>query len=253
MNKTEYNATAVLIIFQVIVAITCFLILMAVFEFPDILRESSEYRLSLFLENKDIVIPTYYFLSLTGLGQIIISVMFYQIFGKASTLNLLCVVFGVLCGLFQAIGFIRWAVLIPYIAEMKDVSPEIVGFIEGAFNRYAGMAIGEHLGFLMQAFWTLFLSLAILKTSIFDRLLGQVGLIIGGLTIAMSLEPLGEFFSFLGELTNPVETAWYIWLIFLAASLLCSKKGQKQAPVFGIKSLVFSMAVWSAFVVPAYL
>jgi hypothetical protein len=57
MKKSELNATGIVIIGQVLTATIGFLILMAVFEFPDILRKSAEYRLNVFLENKDIIIP----------------------------------------------------------------------------------------------------------------------------------------------------------------------------------------------------
>jgi len=253
MSKSEMNTIAWLILGQVIVAITGFLTLMAVFNFPDILREPSQVRLSLFLENRHIIAPTYFFLAMTGISQVAISVLFFRLFKDKNLLVTLGSVFGILCGIFQVVGFIRWPVLIPYLAEAKNVSPEIVAFVEGAFNRYAGMAIGEHLGFLMQAFWTLFIAIALLKQPIFNKTLALSGIVIGLLSILMSLEPLGSVFTIFGELTNPVASAWYIWLVFLAISLFRSQPEDKHAPQFGMLSLVISAITWAGFVVPAYL
>ena len=134
---------------------------MAVFQFPDILREPSSVRFELFLENQNIIVPTYYLLALTGISQIIISVLLFQLFQKKSTLVTLGAVFGVLTGLFQTLGFIRWSFVIPYFANLSTSSPELIGILEGAFNSYAGIAIGEHLGFLMQGLWTIFLGITI--------------------------------------------------------------------------------------------
>jgi intracellular septation protein A len=132
-----------------------FYILAMVFEFPDILRMSAEYRLSLFLENSRIILPTYYLLALTGVTQILVSIFLRQVLDdNKATLVLLATVFGVLTGVFQAVGFIRWPILIPYIADAmananaSGVSKEVVAFAEGAFNRYVGMARGRTSGLL---------------------------------------------------------------------------------------------------------
>ena len=53
MDNKEYKSMTILIIAQVTIAVCGFLTLMAVFEFPDILRQTSAYRLNLFLENLD--------------------------------------------------------------------------------------------------------------------------------------------------------------------------------------------------------
>lgn len=216
MSKSEINTTAGVILAQVIVAIVGFLTLMSVFNFPDILRRSSQQRLSLFLENSHIIVPTYFFLAMTGISQVVISVMLYRQFKEKTVLVTLGAVFGILCGIFQVIGFIRWPILIPYLAQAQQTSPEMVAFVEGAFNHYAGMAIGEHLGFLMQAFWTLFIAASILKDKLFNKVLAFPGMIIGALTILVALEPLAPMFSILGELTNSVILAWYIWLVYIA-------------------------------------
>jgi hypothetical protein len=252
MKKSEFNATGMIILAHVLIAVTGFMILMAVFEFPDVLRESAEYRFHLFLEHKDIIIPIYYFLALTGITQIIMSVLLYRMMDQQAVLVMVGAVFGVLCGIFQVEGFIRWPILIPYLATAQGVSGDVVAFVEGAFNRYAGMAIGEHLGFLMQAAWTVFFGLAILKEKLFTRSLGWTGILIGIATFVMSMESLGGIFSICGELTNPVESAWYIWLVFLAISLFRTDPEKLEGPRFGYISLMIAIIVWLAFVVPAY-
>jgi hypothetical protein len=98
----------------------------------------------------------------------------------------------------------------------------------------------------------LFLGLAIFEHKLFTNQLGWPGVIIGILTFLVSLEPLGNVFSIFGELTNPVESAWYIWLIFLAISLFRTDPERKEGPRFGYISLGIGAIVWLSFVVPAY-
>lgn len=83
-------------------------------------------------------------------------------------------IFGVLTGIFQVVGYIRWPISVAFLAEAMNgnVTMENIAFVEGLLNRYAGMAIGEHLGFLCQAIWTTFLGISMLKYRLFSRRLG---------------------------------------------------------------------------------
>ena len=260
MNRaTGYRLAGTTMLVHVTALVVGFYILAMVFEFPDILRMSAEYRLSLFLENSGIILPTYYLLALTGITQILVSIFLRQVLDdNKGTLVLLATVFGVLTGIFQAVGFIRWPILIPYIADAmananaSGVSKEVVAFAEGAFNRYVGMAVGEHLGFLAQATWTTLIGAAMLSRKLFDRRLAWIGLVIGILTFPMCMEPLGGPFAAFGVLTVPVNAAWDIWLILLAISLFRTDAATETGPKFGWKSLSAATVVWLFNVVPVF-
>ena len=75
ITKTNYRVTAITIIIHTLILGIGFNILGVVFEFPDILRLSADYRLTLFTENSSIIIPVYYLLALTGFTQIIFCVL----------------------------------------------------------------------------------------------------------------------------------------------------------------------------------
>lgn len=253
MKKNDYVFTAIIIIAQVLVSVVAFLVLMAIFQFPDILRESSTVRLALFVENQDVIIPTYYLLALTGIMNIVIASLIFYIFEKKSLILVLSLVFGILTGIFQTIGFIRWSFLIPYLSNLQDTPDELITVLEGAFNSYAGMAIGENLGFLMQGLWTICLSIAFLQNKYLSNVLSKYGLIIGGLTVLMAFETFGGSLTILGELVNPVETAWYIWLVFIAISIYKKSGNPNHITHFGVKSFIVTFVVWLNFVIPAYL
>ncbi|MCP3923879.1 MAG: DUF4386 domain-containing protein [Desulfobacterales bacterium] len=221
-NNLSYKTTGITIIFHILLINIGFLILMNVFEFPDILRTASEHRLQLFNENRNVIVPVYYILALSGFSQVVMSITIYQILDKKkSTILLVGTVFGVLTGLFQALGFVRWVVLLPYISDLmsntdSNISLKTLITIEGVFNRYAGMSVGEHLGFVSQAIWTILVGFAITRSKKLKSIYGWIGLFIGVLTIPMSFESLGEEFSYLKVLVSPVMIAWSIWLIAFA-------------------------------------
>lgn len=246
LTKFEINAPAVTILLHVVMLFTGFSILAEVFAFPEILRESSPERLALFSKNSAVIIPTYYMLTFTGITQILISALIFHLFREKSLILSLATLFGILCGVFQTLGFIRWPVLIPFLAQVQDASPETIALVEAAFNRYAGMAIGEHLGFLMQAAWTFFLGVAILKSDLFAKGLGWIGVALGLLTVPISLEPLGAVFAPLGELSSPVLVAWLIWLLFMALSLFRTAPNHSEAPRFGWLSAGLATLAWLA-------
>lgn len=255
-ERIDYRVTAVTIIIHVLILSICFNVLVSVFEFPDILRQTAVYRLTLFAEKSAIVVPVYYLLALTGFTQIILSVMLYQSFSnKKSNLALMMMIFGILTGIFQVLGFIRWAIVVPYFVEaMNNNMPmETIAFVEGTLNRYAGMAIGEHLGFLAQAAWTTMLGALMLRHKLFDRRLGWVGIIIGIFTFLMSMEPLGGFWTMFGELSWPVNGAWYIWLIVVAISLLRTDAQTQTGMKVGWKTAVVSSLIWASLVIPSFL
>ena len=253
-EQQTYRVTAVTILFHVLALSIGFNILVAVFEFPDILRMPATYRLTLFAENSNIIIPTYYVLALTGLTQLLLSVLLYRSFAERNTLVLTTAVFGILTGIFQVLGFIRWPIVVPYfVAAMQSGLPmETIAFVEGMLNRYAGMAIGEHLGFLCQAAWTTLLGSTMIKSKLFDPRLGWAGLIIGLLTFPMSMEPLGGFLTIFGELTWPVMAAWIIWLFFVALSLLKTKEPSSAGIMVSWQAAAGAAFVWSILVIPSY-
>lgn len=60
-----------------------------------------------------------------------------------------------LAALVQFLGLIRWPFLVLYLARVDaepDASParpEAVDVVFQVFNRYLGVAVGEHLGYLL--------------------------------------------------------------------------------------------------------
>ena len=193
-------------------------------------------------------------LALTGLTQVLASVLLYESFREKNGLMLITAVFGVLTGIFQVLGFIRWPIVVPYFVDAMNsgLSMETIAFVEGMLNRYAGMALGEHLGFLCQAIWTIGLGITMLKQDLFDSRLGWAGVGIGLLSVLMALEPLGGKLAVFGELTWPVMGAWLIWLVLMAISLLRTNPDSTVNWRLSWKITAVATTVWAILVIPSY-
>ena len=108
----------------------------------------------------------------------------------------LATVAGVLASLVQFLGLIRWPFLVPYLAraaaESAPDSPrgEAVDVVFQAFNRYLGVAVGEHLGYAHRHL-VVFAGGALIQTAVVPDWLGVVGAATGPLFLLCSLEFVG--------------------------------------------------------------
>jgi Domain of unknown function (DUF4386) len=242
MDRTrEYGTAFAVTLLHVGLLVAGFLILADQFGFPEILRATSVERLAQFQRNQGLIVPAYYMMALSGLTQIALAVLFHQSFARpGSTLLVAALVAGVLAGAFQVMGFMRWPIAVPYLAEQMAAAPtaemrEVVALLEGLLNRYAGMVIGEHLGFLAQGTWTMLISLAMFRSPLFAWPYGGVGFVLGALIFVSAFEQLGGPFEAIGFLSAPVSAAWLGWLLTCGVSL-----SRTQADGVGPRFFVFS-------------
>ncbi len=198
-----------------------FSILGPAFEFPEVLRYPAAERFALFSENLSVIRPTYWVLTMTGITQILLSVLLHQLLQPhAPTRALVLLVFGTLAGFSQALGFGRWVILIPWlVAEAAD--PEkaaMAAMLEGAFNHYAGMLVGEHIANLCWAVWLAATGLALRKLNGLNAGFGWCGLGCSALMLLLAGEQIGVSGDVLDPLVAfgfPVLGVWHILLAMM--------------------------------------
>ncbi len=84
-----------------------------------------------------------------------------------------------------------------------------------AFHRYAGVAVGEHLGYLTTAVWTFLIVLALVKSW---RWMGFAGI---ALAIGIGLGVFEQAGWDLGGAINAIcYLLWAVWLVVFGGSLL---------------------------------
>lgn len=224
-----FRTTALVIFAQSVLAVVAFVGLSAVFEFPDILREPAGDVLAKFSEDPT-AIRTYYLFTLSSVAFIPVAVLLHKTLagGRAASGPLIvATTFGVAMAITQIIGFVRWPIMVPYLAETyadpaaSQATRDAVAVTYEAFNRYSGMAVGENLGFVLQGLWGLLLAGALARSPLFPRWAAPVGALSAVAVLVSTLEQ----FRFGAEdalgLVNAVGvTAFNFWLVALGVVLL---------------------------------
>lgn len=236
--KTNIRTLALLLALEAILVTVPFFILQSVFEFPDILRQPADYALKLFVQRESVIVPTYYVFLFSALTAIPLSVALVRFFASneaASKGNSALLSFGTATAIFQTLGFSRWVFTIPMIAHAyfapntAETSKQALALMYDTLNRYLGMTVGEHLGFLSMGAWTIVLAWQFGKAGVaserVSRILVWTGYATGVLTVLSAGEHFGgasaSFFAVLNIIAN---TVWIFWLVGLAILLYRSER-----------------------------
>ena len=222
---TLSKLTGLLLILLPIAFNVVFILLQRNFEYPDILRKSTDYILRRFNEGGTQLIATWYAFAFTGVLFIPVAILVHQTLASEDTPYMaVATTIGVLAGLVQFLGLIRWPFLVPYLAktyfepDATQATRDSIAVVFQAFHRYAGVAIGEHLGFLFTSIWSVFIALAITQSPLFNAWLGWIGL----------LPAIGIFIGIFEEAGFKAAAAinaisyilWSLWLIIVGIVLL---------------------------------
>jgi hypothetical protein len=217
-------ATAVLLIALPVAFNAIFFLLQKAFSYPDILRKPTGDILRRFAEGGPRLVGLWYAFTLAALLFIPLGVLLPRLlaadnpayFGVTAAL-------GVLAGLVQALGLLRWPFLVPYLAktytrpEVSEASRQTVEVVFQAFHQYLGVAVGEHLGYLFTALWTALIAYRVIIHSTLPWF-GWLGILCAlGILVGM-LEPAG--FKRAGTINAIAYILWSLWLVALGVIIL---------------------------------
>jgi hypothetical protein len=208
-----------------------FALLAARFDYPDILREPTADVLAKFRAGGTSLVLLWWGFALTALLMVPLVVLLSSAIGDADpTLIAIATTVGVLAALVQFLGLIRWPFLVPYLARTAadpDASParrEAIDIVFQSFNRYLGVAVGEHLGYLLTGAWTTLTGIALTQTTAAPTWIGVLGIVIGPVLALCSLEFVGRHepagWRLAERLTPLTYIAWSLWLIASGVVLL---------------------------------
>jgi len=171
--------------------------LTTLFQYPQILREEPATVLSLFLEGGDTLRLCWTGMTVSAVLLIFSVLQLHRILAGPLTGFLVTgTAFGVLSGLVQVVGLIRWVLVVPAIAQAwREADSSQKALWESLFtavNLYGGVAIGETLGYLFTGIWIVTVGLALLRTKVFHMTSGWVAIATGiGLSAGL-LEHAGQ-------------------------------------------------------------
>lgn len=218
MTLTQF--TGALLIFLPIAFNVLFFRLQKTFEYPDILRKPTDYILRQFNAGGNRLIVTWYSFALTSLLFIPTAILVNQIFAQdALPYMAVATTIGVLAGLVQFMGLIRWTFLVPFLARSyfepnsSLATRDSISVVFQAFHRFAGMAVGEHLGYLCTSIWTALIALAITQSSQFAHWLGWLGFLPAiGIFIGLFEEAGFQAAAMINAISYIL---WSLWLIIV--------------------------------------
>lgn len=207
----------------------CFVLLGSQFEYPDILRQPTADVLAKFQAGGTPLLATWYVLTLTAVTFIPLAVLVHMVIAQEHPPAWLGLVtaMGVVAGLVQALGFIRWPFLVPHLASIYldpaagEAARTAAAIVFEGFHRYAGMAIGEHLGYLFTALWTVLIAIAMRRANILRPWLAWVGVVLGAGVAVGLLEPTGVEVA--GTVNAISYLLWSAWLVVVGAVLLAHR------------------------------
>ena len=206
-------------------------VLAATFDYPDILRRPTHEVLTRFREGGTKLLLWWWIFALTAAALAPLAVLVAEALdGARGSLLIVGATIGVLAGLVQLLGLIRWPFLVPYLARVDadpDASPaqrETVDIVFQSFNRYLGVAVGEHLGYMLTGTWTVLVGIAFTQTTVAPGWLGIPGIVIGTLLALCCLEFVGQAerngWKLAATLTPIIYIAWSLWLVACGIALL---------------------------------
>jgi hypothetical protein len=201
------------------------------FDYPDILRRPTREVLGRFADGGSALVLTWWGFALSAVVLAPAVVMLSATLADANgTVLALATTAGVLAALVQFLGLIRWPFAVPYLARTAadpEASPATQAAVEVTFqtlNRYLGVAVGEHLGYLLTGAWTALAGVALVQSDVLHPVFGIVGIVLAPLFLVGSAEFVGPFeprgWKVAGGLVPIAYIGWSLWLLATGIALL---------------------------------
>jgi hypothetical protein len=199
------------------------------FEYPDILRRPTSEILERFRAGGSGLILLWWTFMLSGLLLIAGAVLLGQVLGFGGIVPLATAI-GVLAGLVQMLGLLRWVYVVPALARayadptLGSEQREMYIVVFRALHQYLGVGVGEHLGYLFTGIWSVLIGIGVIQGTALPTWMGWPGVVIGAGLVVGSAEFLGpneERGWSLGGAAIPVlYIAWSVWLLAMGIALI---------------------------------
>jgi hypothetical protein len=199
------------------------------FDYPDILRRPASEILDRFRAGGSSLIILWWLFMLSGALLIPAVALLGQALGFTGIVPL-AVIVGVLAGLVQMLGLLRWVYLVPSLARtsadpgLESGQRQATIAVFRAMHQYLGVGVGEHLGYLFTGIWSVLTGVAIVGRDLLPAWMGWVGIVVGVGLVVGSAEFLGrdeeDGWALAGAAVPILYIAWSLWLLAMGIALI---------------------------------
>lgn len=199
------------------------------FDYPDVLRLPTDEVLTRFRAGGTRLIWLWWAFAMCAVLFVPTSTLLVSSMSEVSgELRATVVSIGVLAAVVQLLGLVRWSFVVPWLAReavgASEARTEAIDVAFQSLNRSLGVAIGEHLVYLLTGAWTALTAAAMLVPGGLPAWLGIVGLPIGAALVVCSVEFVGPFerdgWAFARRLAPVAYAAWTAWLLAAGVVIL---------------------------------
>jgi len=223
--------TGLLLIASAVLSVVGYVVLGTRFDWPAVLDEPGTTALDKYVAAEQAIRAGFYVMALSSLVLIPAAFGLQAAITRDHTAARVVTAFGVLGAFAQLLGWLRWPITMPSVADSwvaaqgDPIAETAVATSYDVLNTYAGGALGEHLGWLLQGVWAVGVFVIGLRAVGLPRWVSVIGLALSAVWAV--LVPVGtalgngvlEFWGL------NVYTGWYVWLIVLGVVLIARRVG----------------------------
>ena len=205
-------------------------LLIANFDYPDILRQPAGEILVRFAAGGPGLVWTWLALAWLGLPLFVAIIMLGRLLEREELPYMgVGTAAGVIGAVVQMIGLLRWVFVVPVLARLytdpaasaaaKEAS--VVAF--QALHQFGGVLLGEHLGQAFTISWMLIISVAALRSNLFRPFVAWLGMVAAAIYLLAQTELFATVvpgFPVVAEAGLIGSLLWLAWMIVLGAFLL---------------------------------
>lgn len=201
-----------------------FVVLAATFDYPDVLRRGAAEVLPRFHAAGAALLLPWYAYAAVAAAFVPLSLALHRVLRARHGAMVGTTLAGVLAGVCQLLGLLRWVFVVPALAaahaevQASDATRAAAVQAFTLVHQLFGVAIGEHLGQLCTAVWTLGAVRALGAAAWCPRWLRWPGLAAAVLLVLGQAEAFATVVPFaLGPLALAVPVGFLLWSLWLAA------------------------------------
>lgn len=228
---TTRIVTGVLLIVLPVAYNALYLVLARSFDYPDILRRNTFEVLQRFTAGGSRLVLIWWGFAMSAVLLAPTAALVSAALSDADrTVLIVATVVGAVAAVVQFLGLVRWPFAVPHLARTAadptatDATKAAVDVVFQTLNRYLGVAVGEHLGYLFTGLWTGLVGVAAIQSNVLHPALGIVGIVLAPLFLLGAMEFVGPFetrgWKLAGAVVPIAYIGWSLWLLAVGIALL---------------------------------